>query len=94
MKRAPEHEIEATAKLIFKWLQGSLGMRDSVACMMLAQTALVWTQKPKDEDTVRKMMAEYTEGVVALWKKQIEAQGIKDGDAASQAQTLDGGVST
>ena len=73
VNRTAEKEIQATAQLIFKWLQTGLPMRDAVACMMLAQTALVWTQRPKDEDTVRKMMAEYTEVVVALWKAQTEA---------------------
>jgi hypothetical protein len=77
MKRAAEKEVQATAQLIFKWLQTSMQMRDSIACMMLAQTALVWTQRPKDEDTVRKMMAEYTEGVVALWKAQTEAASMQ-----------------
>lgn len=72
MKHQPktDREIQSTAELIFRWLSGLPTPRDGIAALMLTQAAMIWTQRPADEATVRKLLEEYTEGVVALWKAQ------------------------
>jgi hypothetical protein len=74
MKSSRESAIQSTAELIFRWLQQLSSPRDGIAAMMMAQAAMIWTQRPSDEETVRKLLAEYTEGVVALWKVQSQAK--------------------
>jgi hypothetical protein len=70
MKPAAEREIQNNAQMIYGWLKTMPTPRDATATMMMAQAALVWSQRPADEATVRELMAQYTEGVVALWKAQ------------------------
>ena len=70
MKSSRESQIQSTAELMFRWLQQLPTPRDGVAAMMMTQAAMIWTQRPSDEETVRKLLAEYSEGVVALWKAQ------------------------
>ena len=72
-KRDTAREVQNTAELIFKWMQGLHTPRDGVAALMLAHTAAIWTQRPADEAMVRKMLEQYTEGVVALYKAQAAA---------------------
>lgn len=72
-KRDTEREIQNTAELMFKWMQGLHTPRDGVAALMLAHTAAIWTQRPADEAVVRKMLEQYTEGVVALYNAQVAA---------------------
>jgi hypothetical protein len=74
MKATRESAIQSTAELIFRWLQQISSPRDGIAALMMAQAAMIWTQRPSDEETVRKLLAEYSEGVVALWKVQNEAK--------------------
>lgn len=74
MKALRDKAIQSTAELIFRWLQQLASPRDGVAALMMAQAAMIWTQRPGDEETVRKLLAEYSEGVVALWKAQSAAK--------------------
>lgn len=72
-KRDNEREIQSTAELIFKWMKGLHTPRDGVAALMLAHTAAIWTQQPPDEATLRELLKQYTDGVVALYQAQQAA---------------------
>jgi hypothetical protein len=74
MKSSRERAIQSTAELIFNWLKQLPSPRDGIAALMMTQAAMIWTQRPADEETVRKLLAEYTDGVVALWKAQSAAK--------------------
>jgi hypothetical protein len=74
MKSDREKQIQSSAELIFRWMQQMPTPRDGIATLMMAQAAMIWTQRPADEETVRKLLAEYTDGVVALWKAQAAAK--------------------
>jgi hypothetical protein len=78
VKSSREREIQSTAELIFRWLQQMPTPRDGIATLMMAQAAMIWTQRPSDEETVRKLLAEYTEGVVALWRAQYNVKKLKE----------------
>ena len=78
MKSSPDAAIQSTAELIFRWLQQMPTPRDGIATLMMAQAAMIWTQRPSDEETVRKLLAEYTEGVVALWRAQYNVKKLKE----------------
>ena len=73
MKSATEREIQNNAQMIYGWLKAMATPRDATATLMMAQAALVWSQRPADEAKVRELMASYTDGVVALWRAQMEA---------------------
>ena len=89
MKSARESAIQSTAQLIFNWLKQLQSPRDGVAAMMMAHAAMIWTQRPSDEETVRKLLAEYTEGVVALWKAQNSAKVRRaDNDTNQQGDAV------
>lgn len=66
-----EREIQSAAELIFRWLQQLPTPRDAAAALALAQTALIWTQQPKDEAAVRKIMADTVDAVVLMWQAQL-----------------------
>ena len=73
IRRDPDKEIQNTAELMFKWCQQLPTPRHAATAMALANTALIWTQRPADEAAVRKLMAETTEVIVTMWKAQVEA---------------------
>lgn len=77
-KRDNDREIQNTAEPIFKWMKGLHTPRDGAAALMLAHTAAIWTQQPPDEATLREMLKQYTDGVVALYQAQVEAAKPKE----------------
>lgn len=79
MKPTAEREIQNNAQMIYGWLKAMATPRDATATLMMAQAALVWSQRPQDEASVRALMEPYVEGVVALWKAQNEAKEQSNG---------------
>lgn len=78
-KPTSQREIQNNAQMIYGWLKTMPTPRDATATLMMAQAALVWSQRPQDEASVRALMESYVEGVVALWKAQNEAKEKTDG---------------
>lgn len=77
-KSDAEREIQNNAQMIYGWLKAMKTPRDATATLMMAQAALVWSQRPEDEAKVRELMAPYVDGVVALWKAQKAAQDERE----------------
>lgn len=78
MKSATEREIQNNAQMIYSWLKAMPTPRDATATLMMAQAALVWSQRPESEAEVRELMVAFTDGVVALWKAQAVPEQPKE----------------
>lgn len=72
MKMDPKREaaIQSTAELIFGWLKQLPSPADGAMALAMAQCALIWQQRAKDEAEVRKMLGFTVEGIVEMWHQQ------------------------
>lgn len=69
-QRKVEADIQNTAQFIYSAIKALPTPRDGATALALANTALIWSQRPATEQEVRELMRETTEVVVTMWKAQ------------------------
>jgi hypothetical protein len=71
MKADPARaERENTARFVFAALQKLPHPSDAAAVLATVHAALIWTQRAKDEESVREIMEKLTEITIEAWKVQ------------------------